>query len=318
MNAQVEFKIGQFRKNVSLLMHTCSGVTFLFPVKCCTEPSVLKAAAQSGLGFDVSNLQEYETVQQYCDGRIFSVSGPLSYELSKADYRYIFIASNSLSKWQKGFGLRINFNDDMRFEKSHFGVPLSLIPQELFKDLEYIHFHSSDTRTAEKCGFIKENIALLLRQFIGLKCLNIGGHLGDLSFEDGVTYINTVRSLVPENINLIVEAGDFLFKNCGILTCQALDVYFYGIYQNVILNFSKVAHQRWVHPTITSCNRPYDLLFPTCFWGGSCCEGDIFLETKYRKTKHGEVMQFHNISPYSGQWNCTFNGMDKINFYFTE
>lgn len=72
-----------------------------------------------------------------------------------------------------------------------------------------------------------------------MKKINIGGHLEDLSFKEGIEYLNNVRNIVPENIIMIAELGDFLFKNVGTLYCNVVDVRYDSKVQVVTLNFSK-------------------------------------------------------------------------------
>ena len=54
----------------------------------------------------------------------------------------------------------------------------------------------------------------------------------------------------------------------------------------------------------------------TIFYGCSCCETDTYLETYSKPLMVGDEVSFENISPYSYQWNTSFNGVDKMKFVF--
>lgn len=149
--------------------------------------------------------------------------------------------------------------------------------------------------------------------FPNLKNINIGGHLEDLSFQDGIDYLNTIRKIVPNNIDLYVELGDFLFKNVGTLYCKVIDIRKDDNLQFVTLNFSKMANQRWAYPIYNTNSKD---LIKTMFFGCSCCETDIYLETYAEEFTIGDEVVFKNISPYSYQWDTSFNGIEKMKYIF--
>ncbi|CDC62043.1 hypothetical protein OBE_06752 [human gut metagenome] len=135
-----------------------------------------------------------------------------------------------------------------------------------------------------------------------------------MSFKNGIEYLQEMRSIIPTHIDIIVEAGDFLFKDCGKLFCEVIDVRDNKMSQTVTLNFSKMANQRWAYPIYHEETK--NELVDTVFYGCSCCETDIYLETKARRLKKGDKLMFQNISPYSYQWDTEFNGINKIRYDF--
>ena len=315
----VSFDLEKLRKNISVL-EKIQGIQFLYPVKCCTHPDVLDIIGESSFGFDVSNLNEFKLVRPYIkNDTIVTSSGPLSYQLyEKYETKYI-VFFNSLVHVPRGNiqGLRINFNDDPSFEKSHFGVALSEIPSDLLYQLRYIHFHNSDHRDRGKCESILKQIEIIVSKFKNLRALDVGGHLEDLSTEDALWFIKEVRNIVPDHIFLYAEIGDFLFRDCGLLKCEVVDSYIDNtIYkQIVILNFSKMANQRWVYPSITVSSSD---LVETVFYGCSCCETDLYLESEYPIVHKGDELLFKNISTYAYEWNNSFNGINKIKIIFNK
>lgn len=311
----VEFNLNTLEKNINELKEKCKDVEFLFPVKCCTNRKVLNIVEKLGLGFDVSNQEEYRLIKKYdLKEKFISASGPLSFTL--LNQQNVHVVVNNIELYDSNVGIRVNFNDSNEFEESHFGTNIQSINENIRNTVEYIHFHNSDKRTIDKCNSIKNQIKNIIKNFPNIKYLNIGGHLEDLTKEQGIKYINEVREIVPTNIKLIVEVGDFLFKNCGKLYTRVVDSKINENKQIIILNFSKMANQRWVYPELIEQQNNNCQEYETIFYGCSCCEVDIFLEARCKKYNIGEFISFSNISPYSYEWNNSFNGVKKIKFYF--
>lgn len=313
MNPRVEFNLSKLEENIKKIKYKTNDINFLFPVKCCNNSKVLDIIADNGFGFDVSNTNEYRLIEKYLNNQFVSVSGPLSYELSNCKYHNIHIVSNNFSTFKETNGIRINFNSSDNFSFSRFGVDYKSINEDIRNNIAYVHFHNSDHKDLEKCQNIYAEIKRILEYFPNLKNLNIGGHLEDLSFEDGITYMNTIKSLIPDNISLYVELGDFVFKNVGVLYSKVVDIREDDNTQIVTLNFSKMANQRWAYPKYIVNNKD---LVNTIFYGCSCCETDIYLETKANKLSIGDEVKFENISPYSYEWNTSFNGVEKMKYMF--
>lgn len=313
MNLRVEFDLSILKKNIVELKNKTSGINFLFPVKCCNNIDVLKLIVNNDFGFDVSNINEFKLIEKYLKHQFVSVSGPLSFELINCKYDNIHIVANNFSSFKEGNGIRVNFNSNNNYGVSRFGVDYKSINYDIRKKITYIHIHNSDHKDIEKCKKIYEEIKNILTFFPNLKNINIGGHLEDLSFQDGIDYLNTVRKIVPNNINLYVELGDFLFKNVGTLYCKVIDIRKDDNLQFVTLNFSKMANQRWAYPIYNTNSKN---LIKTMFFGCSCCETDIYLETYAEEFTIGDEVVFKNISPYSYQWNTSFNGIEKMKYIF--
>ena len=314
MKPRVEFDLSILKNNIVKLKNETNNINFLFPVKCCNNPKVLEMIVANNFGFDISNINEFKIIEKYLTNQFVSVSGPLSYELLYCEYHNINIVANNFSSYKENNGLRINFNSNNKFEFSRFGVDYKLVEESIRKKITYIHLHNSDHRDLEKCKYIYEEIKNILTYFPNLNKINIGGHLEDLSFDDGINYLRTMRDLIPKNISLYVELGDFLFKGVGILYGNVVDVRQDNGLQIVTLNFSKMANQRWAYPQyLTSDN---DNLIHTIFYGCSCCETDVYLETQSKILNIGDEVKFTNISPYSYQWNTSFNGVKEMEYIF--
>lgn len=313
MNPRVEFDLSILKNNITELKTKTTNINFLFPVKCCNHISVLELIVNSDFGFDVSNMNEFMLIEKYLKNQFVSVSGPLSFELMNCKYRNIHIVSNNFSTFKVSNGIRVNFNSNNNFSISRFGVDYKKINQSIRNNITYIHVHNSDHKNFEQCQKIYEEIKKILTFFPNLKNLNIGGHLEDLTFEDGINYLNTIREIVPNNIDLYVELGDFLFKNVGTLYSKVIDIRKDDQIQFVTLNFSKMANQRWAYPIYKTNSKN---LIKTIFFGCSCCETDIYLETGAEELSIGDEVVFKNISPYSYQWDTSFNGVKKMKYIF--
>lgn len=311
MNPRVEFDLTKLDRNIKEIKNRTNNINFLFPVKCCKKEEVLDIIFNNGLGFDVSNKNEYEQIEKYVKNRFVSACGPLSYELD--NYSNIHVISNNLSSYKKGKGLRVNFNSNNKFGFSRFGEDYKNLDVDIRNEIAYIHFHNSDYRDLNKCNYIYEEIKSILEYFPNIKILNIGGHLEDLSFEDGINYLNEVRNIVPNNIAIYAELGDFLFKDTGTLYAKVVDIRNDKDKQIVSLNFIKMVNQRWTYPIYKTDSKN---LVKTVFYGSSCCETDVYLETETTELSIGDEVVFTNISPYSYELNATFSGIDKIEFIF--
>lgn len=315
MNPRVEFDLSILNENIQKLKNETNNIHFLFPVKCCKNNRVLNIIVKNGFGFDVSNNNEFKVVEKLLNDQFVSASGPLSYELNHCHYKNIHVVANNLNSFIKGNGIRINFNSNKNFEYSRFGEDYQQIEEDIRNEVNYVHFHNSDYRDLNKCEEIYKEIKNIMQYFPNLKILNIGGHLEDLSIDEGLDYLNNVRFLIPSNIALYVEVGDFLFKNSGTLYCKVVDVRNDKDKQIVTLNFSKMANQRWAYP-IYKTGEKNKKLIRTVFYGCSCCETDIYLETNSYALQVGDEIKFGNISPYSYEWNTAFNGVNKLEYIF--
>lgn len=311
MNPRVEFDLSKLNDNIKKLKYKTNNINFLFPVKCCSNSKILDIVVDNGFGFDVSNMNEFKIIEKYLDKQFVSASGPLSYELTDCDYDNIHVFLADINSYKENRGLRINFNSNNNFNFSRFGIDYKKIDSNIRKKIKYIHFHNSDHKDLEKCEDIYKEINNILEYFPNLEIINIGGHIEELSFEEGIKYLNTIRNLIPDNILLYAEIGDFLFRDVGTLYSKVIGIKNDEETQMVTLNISKIANQRWTRPIYLS-----DGKYKTMFYGCSCCETDIYLETEADKLNIGDEVIFKNISPYSYEWDTSFNGIDELEYIF--
>lgn len=315
MSSVVEFDLKKIKNNINKLKQLTNNINFLFPVKCCYNPTVLEIINDSGMGFDVSNMNEFKIIEKYLTNQFVSANGPISHELCDCKYKNFHLIVNNIDDFDDNNGIRINFNSNDKFEYSRFGLDYKLLDENIRKKIKYIHFHNSDHKNAEKCENIYEEIKCILKYFPNLQIINIGGHLEDISFDEGIEYLNEVRKIIPENIAVYAELGDFLFKDVGTLYTEVVGVRNDDKFQVVTLNISKMANQRWTYPEYIEDTSDNELI-RTIFGGNTCCETDVYLETMAKPLKIGDKVVFRNISPYSYQWNISFNGIEKTEYRF--
>lgn len=189
MSAYVEFDLKKFEDNLKELKTKIPNVKFIFPVKCCNNEKVLELVSKYEYGFDISNINEYNIIKKYLNGHFLSCSSPMSYELESINYKNIKIVANNLSSYLKGKGLRINLNGNEKFDKSRFGEDYTLLSSSIKEELAYIHLHNSDHKDNEKCNDILDEVKKIISSFPNLKFIDIGGHLEDLSFKNGIDYL---------------------------------------------------------------------------------------------------------------------------------
>lgn len=314
MNPKVIFDLSILEKNIMTLKENCKRINFLFPVKCCKNEKVFNIIKKYNFGYDISNLNEYKTIKKYLTKEFVSVSGPKSYELDNVKYKNIHIIANNMSNYSLGKGIRVNLNNNKKFDTSRFGVDYTLLSEEFKSNITYVHFHNSDHKTKELCDEIIKEVGKIVKSFKNLTMIDIGGHLEDLSFEDGIKYLKRIEKIIPDNITIYAELGDFLFKNSGKLYGRVIDVRRDESIQYVTLNFSKMANQRWAYPVYTDKSKNK---IKTIFLGCSCCETDSYLETYSKELSVGDEVVFTNISPYSYEWNTSFNGVSELEYIFS-
>lgn len=313
--AYIEFDTNKIIEKYIEMKESCPDIKFIFPVKCCTNEYLLSAINQYVDGYDVSNEKEYKCILQYVENKIISATGPLVEQL--LIYPNILVAANTTDSWIPGIGVRVNFNSNDAFLKTHFGVDLCRVPSKIFESSSYVHFHISDSRSENiKMGIIS-NVVSIVELFPKLEVLNIGGHLTNMPKNEVVDYLNSIRWVLPDNIVLLVEAGDFFVENSGCLYCEVIDSFLYSDTQTVYLDVSKESQLRWSYPSLAQNHREKtDKLYNTVFYGASCHEKDLIAKSMCSKLRKGDSLVFENITTYSYEWNRAFNGLDEIEIKF--
>lgn len=304
-------------KEYLALFKKYKNIFYNFPIKACSQKCILDIFYKYKFGFDASNLAEYNLIKDYKTN--ISLAGPLISELDN-EHGNMILYYNSLedylnskrSKDEKG--LRINFNYKSSFIFSHFGESLADIPLENLKDIYYLHFHISDKKSIQKLKAIINELKKVLPKCINLKMLDVGGGLDSLPKEKFKWYIESIYSILKPNQKLLIECGDLWFKNAGKLYTRIIDIK--EIKKNTFIIFlpiSKDCNLKWSYPKYNFNCVDVRNRYAVTFYGSTCYEKDEILKTNIdHKLNIGDQIIFDNISPYSAEWNTSFNGINKI------
>lgn len=315
--------------------------TFLYALKACDDERLIRFFAQNGVGFDVSNLAELDSVKNALKKiniprPFISATGPLAHEVSSSGNVDVINAA-SISQYRRlcqdaaavSVGLRIkcdpmhryNANsDESRFgliDNSLLGATASEIP------VKALHIHQSGKK---KLADIK-NLARIVNLFSdeklhGFEVINLGGGFYDLSVDEISDAIAGIRSVIPDNVMLVFEPGSYWFEHAGFALGKAVDISRHRSGRpQITLDLSKECHLKWSDPVPTDGVSDHGSRI--AFYGATCREGDYIGEFCFSdadklitELQIGEVFCFKNISIYSAGWNIEFNGIRKAEVTF--
>lgn len=310
--------IREFKMNTKHLLN----LKLILPVKVCTNVEILELFNREGFGFDISNRNELTIVRKFKG--LKSIVGPKCKELILDDSNFIvyydqiqdYIESNITDNNK---GLRVNFNSSKLLDFSHFGTDFDTIGNPILKQIHNIHFHFGDVKTPEYFKFISRKIYDILNKCENLTTIDIGGGYEDVDKKSLLDFLNNIHSKLKNKQFLVLECGDFWFKNSGKLYTSVLGVK--EISQNlkaVYVSTSKDCSLKWSAPEyIDHCNKKISKLTKYYFYGPSCYEKDLICVAESNNSiLSGDILTFGNISHYSVEWNTGFNGIDKAEVYY--
>ena len=183
---------------------------------------------------------------------------------------------------------------------------------EILQELKNIHFHISGNKLIPS---LTKQIFKIIKLCKNLQTLDIGGGYEDLEVDDMIKFLSCIHNRLKHNQIIIVECGDMWFKNAGKLYTYVLSVK--DIKKNtkiIYLPISKEGNLKWSSPVFiskNSNNNQYKIKY--YFYGATCYEKDLigFGSSNY-VLQENDLLEFGKISPYSAEWNTSFNGIDKI------
>lgn len=321
MNSKIVFNQSIIKNNIDLFLEKTKHLTklkLLFPVKACSNNLILNMFKHMGFGFDVSNQTELDKVKKY--NSFLSMVGPKCKNINLDDLNhYIIFYDNILdyinSKEDSTHkGLRINFNRSKHFNFSHFGIPLNKIELNILQEIKNIHFHISGNKLISS---LTKKIFKIIKLCKNLQTLDIGGGYEDLEVDDLVKFLSRIHDKLKNNQIIMVECGDMWFKNAVKLYTYVLSVK--DITKNtkiIYLPISKEGNLKWSSPVFISKNSNKNqnkIKYKYYFYGATCYEKDLigFGSSDY-VLQENDLLEFGKISPYSAEWNTSFNGIDKI------
>jgi len=242
-----------------------------FAVKSFPHEPLLRAVAERGVGFEVSNLVERRLLPAQVAGRTIAVNSPglldeHLFDDESVDY-ILHLDSDpqtmDLSKLpQARLGLRLNFRDiparnpsaDDTAPFERFGVPWStfLESYRAFRDGVFsgVHFHNPSE--CNSAGSYRNAVEVITRAVadhgVPLEFVSVGG--GFHAVADGeVTSLLTDLQEMLGSTDLFIEPGHVAANGAGYLLCSVVSVrrvedglYFVGV------DASYGCHARWSQP----------------------------------------------------------------------
>jgi ornithine decarboxylase len=311
----------------------------LMAVKSCTDPAVLSAAAACGIGFDVSNLTEFERVRPYLrDTSPVSLTAPAipPYEQAEvfrhlADGRIGWANWNSLDQLEQACaaapgsrqGVRVfapDFVDPATTEgvlrQSRFGIRRTDLPRaaeaatQRGGTLDSLHVHNGSGQngyawyTAAAAGLR----GAAKQAGLDLRRLNLGGGLSLGSPEELPEVLDALRSGTDE---VMIEPGNWWTRGSVWLVCPILEVTIGDLCHFVMIDAGAENHRRWSRPTEPVLGSA-DPDKPIVVCGRTCSEQDYFVQVA--ATPGAAVPRVGDwvvlgMSSYSLELESTFGGL---------
>jgi diaminopimelate decarboxylase len=321
------------------------GVRLLYAVKSFTNDEVLWTAAESGIGFDVSNKQEFDIVTRNAGSRPFiSMTSP-GLPRDERDHICRMIRAGDIVRFYcdslrqlrdfcsmlrgSDVGIRVNLNGETIpegipiFGPSRFGVQLSelttarAIASSFGCRLRWIHMHNA-SEVNDLSSFLTAGRLMLQRSQeagIELTSMDLGGGLREPADAFSLNkFFAALRSVVPSGVELILEPGQFWMRDCGYLSTQVIDLKQFEACIVLVTDCGTLNHLQWSVPAFPQLGpiavgdaRPYLVCGRTCF------EHDVVGRTAASPGCPAPLpdswLVLGDVSGYSLELGSTFNGV---------
>ncbi len=214
------------------------------------------------------------------------------------------------------------------FENSRMGTTLQNFDEDLFKELDGLHFHTLCEQGAETLkatlNIVEEKFGkYLLNQ--NIKWLNFGGghHItnDDYNTELLIECINHMQN--KYDLQIYLEPGEAIAINTGFLVSSVLDVMKNNM-DIAILDTSATCHMPDVlempyRPNIINSALPNELSYTYRLGCPTCLSGDIIGDYSFNTPlAEGDKLVFCDMAIYSMVKNNTFNGINLPSIYFND
>lgn len=329
----------------ALTAHTAgSRVRLLHTVKASSRPEVLRAAGAAGLGFDVTNLNEYATLREAVSDPGFVSVTPTSLRpediatvgrmLRDGEVQRVHLDSPAqvdlFCRHTPGgpLGLRLNIpsqdwgEDVNAYRYSRFGVrdvDLAHAAETAARygnEVRWLHVHNASEHN-DALSFSRA-LELILERAARLagsvEAVNLGGGLPrDLDAPSVARMARELAYLLPEQAELVLEPGRWWGEGAGFLVAQVLDVKPAEKCVFVVIDASSEV-RRWSVPTVPSWGPdPHAGDLPYVIAGSSAFEQDFFGQVRPSPgnptPESGDWVVLGNISSYSLELATGFNGV---------
>lgn len=298
----------RFRSAAEAASH--QGATLLVAVKSCGEPALLAAAAEAGVGFDVSNLREIDRVELHAGAGVpVSLTSPAlpPYEREEV-YRRLTYGMPECANWDSlmqledacralpntAMGVRVFAPDcaspavvEGVLPHSRFGVRLADLPLAIEVTaahgcvVDALHVHNGSGRNTD-AWFVAAARSLVdaaADAGITLRRLNLGGGLPCADTRDLTALLAGISGIVGRAVEPILEPGEWWTQGCVWLVTQILEVKTTELCHFVVIDAGSENHRRWSVPSKPCLGSPgQGYGKPIVICGRTCSERDYFIQ----------------------------------------
>jgi len=314
------------------------GVRFLSAVKALPTQDLL-SAADSGGGFDVSNIGELRRLADWHSGAALpyvSLTGPCLVSADQRPTRFIdrlainleteeqMGAVDSLAPWahriEIGVRIALRLYPGDPPPLTRFGLASAdAIALMQHPDFTALHCHlEGDLRpTGSFVTAAHEMMALIASAGRMPRMINLGGGLRGETLQELEHICADLRRIIPEEIEIVLEPGAWLTSAAGFALARVLwqrDMP--GLDATVVtLDLSREIHLRWCTPELIRWWGKPPSKGTALLFGPTCAESDhlgAFRVDAAAVTgaEHAEAwLLFGGVSGYAAAFNTEFNGI---------
>ncbi len=325
-------------------------IRLLCAVKASTQPDVLALAAAHGLGFDVANADEFTLVRAVAPEAWVSLTSP-ALPLEQRPELFSAFTRGAVHRWHcdslgqleelcsacpgTTVGVRVNL-DGLEvppgipvWQPSRFGIPLerladaAAIARAHGCSLRWLHCHNgSEENTTESFVFAADRITDAARRAgIDLACLDLGGGMfADATPDSLGDLFGALRRATGPDVELLLEPGRWWLTDCACLVTRVLDIKETSEFVALVLDFGLMSHLQWsdflrlptLAPPEPGGSRPWRVCGRTCFEEDWLDESErVPVAPEAPRPRVGDVVVLGNVSGYSIELSCRFNGVDR-------
>ncbi len=200
---------------------------------------------------------------------------------------------------------------------SRMGVTIGEFDENKLDGVDGIHFHALCEQGAEDLANVLDNVEKKFGPHLSrMKWVNFGGghHITRNDYDVDLLCKLIIDFKKKYNVDVILEPGEAIALNAGVLVASVLDVIKNDI-EIAILDTSAEAHMPDVlampyRPTIIGAAKPNEKKYTYRLGGVTCLSGDIIGDYSFDKQlKIGSKLVFANQAIYTMVKNTTFNGI---------
>lgn len=347
----LEYQLTRIRSNCAAMIDAFGGhpERVLFAVKSFPSREIIGIAADLSMGFEVSNLAEYQMLPSDLGGVTVALNGTQETNvgpfLERGNKLIFNMPSRPRGSPPSGPGCRLGVRlchttiplpDGQRERLAHsrFGMPWEELEQvaPLFRGgwLSGLHCHNgSEENSADFYrAFVEAVSTANCHHDLRLSYVDLGG--GFHSLEDG-ELVALLRELGSgsHDFEVFIEPGQVLTRGAGRLRCRVTHVLQMSPQRlHVNLDASFDCHARW---STLNLEPPFGLevrrmphgripepeegCVDMVFNGATCFEGDRLGIYRVKAgganppLTVGDEVVFSNVTGYSAAWNTGFNGV---------